>query len=54
MGQQSTVLPTAGLPAPSWSPIAGLMHALLNSESIQSSLQLGAGLFVACLFTYVL
>jgi hypothetical protein len=30
------------------------LHALLTCESIQSSLQLGVGMFVACLFTYVL
>jgi hypothetical protein len=30
------------------------LHAIMVSEYTQSSLQLGAGMFVACLFTYVL
>jgi len=32
----------------------GYMYQVMTSEYIQSSLQLGAGMFVACLFTYIL
>lgn len=55
MGQQPSVLPTATAPQASLkTPNGGHLHALLTCESFQSSLQLGAGLFAACLFTYVL
>jgi hypothetical protein len=30
------------------------LHTIMASESAQSSLQLGVGIFLSCLFTYVL
>lgn len=48
--QQQPVLPLVAVRAVT----APRLHAVMVSEYTQSSLQLGAGMFVACLFTYVL
>lgn len=51
--QSSGLLPLAAASPPAGPKRSSNLRALVTCESIQSSLQLGAGMFVACLFTYI-
>jgi hypothetical protein len=48
----NSVLPTAAVSTNG--SVCYRIYIIMASESAQSSLQLGVGLFMSCLFTYVL